>query len=202
MQRRIPHIITTITLAFAATVPTSANLAYADKPEWAGQKEGREGKEGKENKHEGKHEKKEKKEKGGNDEGRSERGRDGQDDRDGREGRGGHRDRDEDRHGDHYFTEQHRVVIREYYAEQYREKRCPPGLAKKNNGCLPPGQAKKWFVGRPIPRDVIYYEVPQPVVIRLGPPPSGQRYVRVASDILLIAIGSGIVLDAINDLNR
>ena len=22
---------------------------------------------------------------------------------------------------------------------------CPPGLAKKNNGCLPPGQAKKLF---------------------------------------------------------
>jgi hypothetical protein len=22
---------------------------------------------------------------------------------------------------------------------------CPPGLAKKNNGCLPPGQAKKMF---------------------------------------------------------
>ncbi len=196
MQRRIPHIITTITLVCAAVALTSANLAYADKPEWAGQKEG---KEGKEDKHEGKHEKKEKKEKGGNDEGRSERGDDGREDRDGREG---HRDRDDARYAGHYFTEQHRGVIREYYAEQYREKRCPPGLAKKNNGCLPPGQAKKWFVGRPIPRDVVYYEVPQPVVIRLGPPPAGQRYVRVASDILLIAIGSGIVLDAISDLNR
>jgi hypothetical protein len=29
---------------------------------------------------------------------------------------------------------------------------CPPGLAKKNNGCLPPGQAKKLFsVGEAIP---------------------------------------------------
>lgn len=29
---------------------------------------------------------------------------------------------------------------------------CPPGLAKKNNGCLPPGQAKKSFtVGNRIP---------------------------------------------------
>ena len=27
---------------------------------------------------------------------------------------------------------------------------CPPGLAKKHNGCLPPGQAKKW-VGRSLP---------------------------------------------------
>ena len=186
MQRPIPHIIATIILACAAVVLTPAKFAYADKPDWAGQKEG---------KHE-KKEKKEKKEKGGNDEERSERGGDGRDDRE------GYRDRDGARYASHYFTEQHRVVIREYYAEQYRGKRCPPGLAKKNNGCLPPGQAKKWFVGRPIPRDVVYYEVPQPVVIRLGPPPSGQRYVRVASDILLIAIGTGIVLDAIDDLNR
>ena len=29
---------------------------------------------------------------------------------------------------------------------------CPPGLAKKNNGCLPPGQAKKRFnVGQRLP---------------------------------------------------
>jgi hypothetical protein len=28
----------------------------------------------------------------------------------------------------------------------YRDERrgCPPGLAKKHNGCMPPGQAKKW----------------------------------------------------------
>jgi hypothetical protein len=29
---------------------------------------------------------------------------------------------------------------------------CPPGLAKKNNGCLPPGQAKRLFVvGQRVP---------------------------------------------------
>lgn len=29
---------------------------------------------------------------------------------------------------------------------------CPPGLAKKNNGCLPPGQAKKLFAqGQRVP---------------------------------------------------
>src|SRR4029453_11081671 len=29
---------------------------------------------------------------------------------------------------------------------------CPPGLAKKNNGCMPPGQAKKLYnVGQPFP---------------------------------------------------
>src|SRR4028119_285910 len=30
----------------------------------------------------------------------------------------------------------------------YAQAGCPPGLAKKNNGCLPPGQAKKLRVGQ------------------------------------------------------
>jgi hypothetical protein len=36
---------------------------------------------------------------------------------------------------------------RDYYAER-DGRRCPPGLAKKNNGCLPPGQAKKLVRGQ------------------------------------------------------
>jgi Ni/Co efflux regulator RcnB len=99
-----------------------------------------------------------------------------------------------------YFGEPQRVVVREYYTSQYRAGHCPPGLAKKNNGCMPPGQAKKWAVGQPLPRDVIYYPVPQSVVVRLGAPPAGHKYVRVASDILLIAIGSSMIVDAIQDL--
>jgi Ni/Co efflux regulator RcnB len=67
---------------------------------------------------------------------------------------------------------------------------------------MPPGQAKRWEYGRPLPRDVKYYSVPQPVVTRIGPPPPGYKYVRVASDILLIAVGSGMVVDAIQDLGR
>src|SRR5262245_9557982 len=29
----------------------------------------------------------------------------------------------------------------------YGTDRCPPGLAKKHNGCLPPGQARKLYRG-------------------------------------------------------
>lgn len=101
-----------------------------------------------------------------------------------------------------YFSDQHRTVAREYYSEQFRGGHCPPGLAKKHNGCVPPGQARKWNVGQPLPRDVIYYSVPPTLVGHFGPPPSGYRYVRVASDILLIAIGTGMVMDAIQDLGR
>ena len=115
-----------------------------------------------------------------------------------------HRDRDDDRNerqGRH-FDDNKRVLVREYYAQEYRSGHCPPGLAKKNNGCMPPGQAKKWNKGRPLPRDVVYYDVPPQLVVRLGAPPSGHKYVRVASDILLIAIGTSLVVDAITDIGR
>lgn len=101
-----------------------------------------------------------------------------------------------------YFGDHHRLAAREYFDESFRSGRCPPGLAKKHNGCLPPGQAKKWTIGRPLPRDVIFYDLPPAVILRLGPPPAGHRFVRVASDILLIAIGTGMVIDAIQDLGR
>lgn len=104
--------------------------------------------------------------------------------------------------GREHFEERHRGMAREYYSEHYRGGRCPPGLAKKHNGCMPPGQARKWQVGQPLARDVVYYQVPPQLVIQFGQPPTGYRYVRVASDILLIAIGTGMVVDAIRDLGR
>ena len=101
-----------------------------------------------------------------------------------------------------YFGDQHRVIVHDYYREQFRTGRCPPGLAKKHNGCMPPGQAKKWTIGRPLPRDVIFYDVPQELVVQIGSPPAGYRYVRVATDLLLIAVATGTVIDAIRDLGR
>ena len=101
-----------------------------------------------------------------------------------------------------YFGDRHRVIVQNYYQEQLRRGRCPPGLAKKGNGCMPPGQAKKWTIGRALPRDVIFYDVPQELVVQIGSPPAGYRYARVANDILLIAVGTGMVIDAIQDLGR
>jgi len=100
-----------------------------------------------------------------------------------------------------YFTDKHRSVVRSYYREEYKSGHCPPGLAKKHNGCMPPGQEKKWRIGYPVPPDVIVYDLPTTIVYQLGPPPVGHRYVRVASDILMIAVGTGLIVDAIQDLN-
>lgn len=95
-----------------------------------------------------------------------------------------------------------RQVILDYYQTQMRAGHCPPGLAKKKNGCLPPGQAKKWSRGKPLPAGLEYHELPRDLVVRLPAPPQGHRYVQVAADILLIAVGTSMVVDAIDDLTR
>ena len=110
--------------------------------------------------------------------------------------------RDGDNRRDHFERRQHDVVRSYYDNEHSRSGRCPPGLAKKHNGCMPPGQAKKWQMGQPLPRHVTYYQVPRQLVLEIGQPPSGYRYVRVSSDILLMAIGTRMIVDAIQDLGR
>lgn len=100
-----------------------------------------------------------------------------------------------------YFNDEQRRVIRNYYRSEYHKGHCPPGLAKKNNGCMPPGQAKKWKMGKPLPSDVIYYDLPTTLVAQIGKPPKGNKYVRVANDILLIAVGTGLIVDAIQDIS-
>jgi hypothetical protein len=100
-----------------------------------------------------------------------------------------------------YFGDAQRVAVRSYYEPRFRAGKCPPGLAKKNNGCQPPGQAKQWQLGQPLPASVVFYPVPNSVSVRIGLPPAGHDYVRVAADILLIAIGTRMVIDAIEDLS-
>lgn len=100
------------------------------------------------------------------------------------------------------FRDNDRRALADYYGGQARAGHCPPGLAKKNNGCLPPGQAKKWQRGYPLPADVRYHDLPREILIRLPSPPPQHRYVQVAGDILLIAVGSSMVIDAVEDILR
>lgn len=100
------------------------------------------------------------------------------------------------------FSSRERALISDYYSTRVRSSRCPPGLAKKGTGCLPPGQAKKWTIYQNLPRDVDLYPLPRQLLRGLPPPPRGYRYVRVANDILMIAVGSAMVADAIEDIVR
>ena len=100
-----------------------------------------------------------------------------------------------------YFGQPQRRVVMQDHERMLRAGHCPPGLAKKGMGCMPPGQTHKAYVlGQPLPPGVVYYELPPTLSVRLGPPPAGHRFIRVAADILLIAVGTGMVIDAISDL--
>jgi Ni/Co efflux regulator RcnB len=101
------------------------------------------------------------------------------------------------------FAEHQRNMAHDYYREEYhRHGRCPPGLEKRRNGCEAPGHARQWRRGEPLPRGVEMRPVPRDLEVRIGPPPRGYRYVQAAGDILMIAIGTAVVVDAIQDINR
>ncbi len=89
-----------------------------------------------------------------------------------------------------------RVEIRRYY-----EKQCPPGLAKKRNGCLPPGHVRHYHRGQALPQYVEYRPVPRDLLVQLQPVPVGYRYVAVDQDVLLISEASHEIIDAITLLS-
>lgn len=185
--------------ALLITRPVAQRLAWAEKPDWAGggkpdqhQQQG--------DQHNGKH-------------GHKAQREDRRDDR--------RDDQHKDRHNQpdpvvrspssgalvniqigSYFADPQRVLVRDYDEPRMKAGKCPPGLKKKDNGCLPPGLAKEWRRGQPLPSTVVFYPVPQVVQTRLGTPPAGHRFVRVASDILLIAVGTSMVVDAIENLGQ
>ena len=100
------------------------------------------------------------------------------------------------------ISDRDRNTTYSYYRTEYSAGRCPPGLAKKDNGCLPPGQAKKqWEVGRPLPREVYYEELPPTLMRQLSPTPAGYQYVRVANDVLMMAIGTRLIAGSVADLS-
>jgi hypothetical protein len=97
-----------------------------------------------------------------------------------------------------------RAIVYQYYRNEFSAGRCPPGLAKKGNGCLPPGQAKKqqplWVIGQPLPPAIVYERVPPTVVQQLAPVPPGYEYVRVDNDVLLMDMTNRMVADVVNDI--
>lgn len=100
-----------------------------------------------------------------------------------------------------HFSDSQRESYRNFASE--RGKACPPGLAKKNNGCLPPGQAKKrYVVGRPLSAEIVIQPVSGELSKRLGRPPSGFLYAEVDGDLLQLAVGTLLVVDAIEGLSH
>lgn len=95
-----------------------------------------------------------------------------------------------------------RGIIQDYYHREYLSRRsCPPGLAKKGNGCLPPGQAtKRWAVGQPLPAGVLIRPLPPELVVRLGMPPSGYGWGYADGNIMMYALVGRMVVDVVDAL--
>ncbi|GAA4001537.1 hypothetical protein [Sphingomonas humi] len=99
------------------------------------------------------------------------------------------------------------------YAEQgyggqygYVEGRCPPGLAKKNNGCVPPGQAKKLRIGQRYAQSYgydryRYNQIPYDVRQQYGLDPYNQYYYDQGT-LYGVDPRSGIIEQIINALLR
>ena len=99
------------------------------------------------------------------------------------------------------FTTEQRGAAQGWYVERYGRGNCPPGLAKKGNGCLPPGQAKKrYVVGQPLGPGLKYGPVPPELSVRIGPPPAGYLYAELDGDLVKLAVGTLLVVDAIGGL--
>ena len=120
-------------------------------------------------------------------------------------GKGGGHDDDRDRvvqveRGDHdRRDDRYRGDERVVQHEPSQGRGCPPGLAKKHNGCMPPGQARKttgsWSARAAAGRD---YAVPRPVRRRCRPP-HGYRYAVVNNQVVLVSRGD-IVVDILLNL--
>ena len=78
---------------------------------------------------------------------------------------------------------------------------CPPGLAKKNPACMPPGQYKKYYRGDIIP-DFRSYERLRYREYGLPYPGDDRRYIRIGNDVYLIAEATQRVIEVINLFSR
>jgi hypothetical protein len=94
-----------------------------------------------------------------------------------------------------------REVVRAYFIEQHGRGKCPEGLTKKENVCLPAGQAKKrYLVGRPLSPAIVSGPIPIELANRVGAPPRGYRYTLIDGDFVKVSTDSQVVVDAIDSL--
>ncbi len=93
---------------------------------------------------------------------------------------------------DAVFTALERQIIRDYYRDAL-----PPGLARRET--LPPGLRRQLVRNGRLPPGLEKCALPPELRARL--PPRDPRYdiVRVGTDVLLILIATGVILDIIED---
>lgn len=82
-------------------------------------------------------------------------------------------------------------------------KHCPPGLAKKNPPCVPPGQVgKSWSHGDRIRGDYVLIPRAEWERLALRDYRDGSTYLRVDNQILRVARDTLTVIEAVRILDR
>ena len=86
-------------------------------------------------------------------------------------------------------TSRERFAVYGYFRDEFRRGNCPAGLVKRPIGCQMPGEPKRqWTLGRRLSPTTQFFPLPLPLLGALPPPPSGVKYVRVDSDIVLMEV--------------
>jgi len=96
--------------------------------------------------------------------------------------------------GQYRIADQDRTIIREHFAAFMAKGNCPPDLQKTPAGCVATAP-KTWAVGKALPGGVVAHPLPDPLLAKLSPPPSGYRYGRASGDVLLLAVAGNMVMD-------
>lgn len=101
------------------------------------------------------------------------------------------------------FNEQQRKAVSDYFSQSYEIGECPVGLIAREGRCQSQNPDKLWRVGEPLPRALQNEarDLPNMLAERLGPAPSGSRYIRAGSDVLMLD-ASGTVTGAVTDFGQ
>ena len=94
------------------------------------------------------------------------------------------------------FSDQDRVLIRDYYRVNYRS--LPPGLAKQ--GKIPPGHAMKLVRNQPVPAALPWRYLPENLERRLSPLPGDYVRVMVGADVAIMNVRTRVVMDLVENL--
>jgi len=117
----------------------------------------------------------------------------------------GHRDYDDGRNPRRpeviRIYDNDRIILNRYVEDRYRGS-YSKGWSKHHRGYPPYYQtSRRYIVGYPLPREVVYDSVPYEVRSHLRPVPIGYQYVRVDNDVLLMNVATKQIIDAVTLLS-
>jgi Ni/Co efflux regulator RcnB len=100
------------------------------------------------------------------------------------------------------FSELERRLILDYYASQSSASSQGRGHGRGHGGALPPGIQRRVDRGGTLPPGIARQYLPQDLSRQLPPVPSGYARQVVGSDVVLVAIATGLVMDVIRGAIR